>query len=386
MSESQRAEVGLYAHVAFCRRRCFYCDFNVFVGLDRLIGRYVDALVREASLLPPGVTVGSLFLGGGTPSMLSPEQVARLIDAASRAGLAADAEVTLEANPCDLTLGYLRGLRSAGVNRLSIGVQSFDDAILRRLGRRHDARQAIDACRLSREAGFDNVSLDLMLGLPGQELDLWRRTLATAVDLAPEHLSTYCLILEEGTPFEKWARQGKLVVPDDDATADMYEMARDALVAAGYEHYEISNWARREASRDLRGQHNLRYWLNQPYLGLGAGAHSCFGGRRWSNVRHPAEYARRVEAGESPEAESEGIPPDLEMAETVILGLRLVAGVDRASFRRRFGLDLADRYREPIADLVRLGLVDLTDAALRLTPRGLLLGNEAFQRFLPERR
>ncbi len=379
-------DVGLYLHVAFCRRICHYCDFNTYVGKDSLLPRYVAALRCELERLPSDVHATSLFFGGGTPSMLSPAQVADRVGAArDLRGLPATAEVTLEANPCDLTLAYLVALRAAGVNRLSVGIQSFDDRLLRRLGRRHDARQALDSVALARAAGFDNLSLDLMYALPGQDVDHWRETLDVAIGRAPDHLSLYCLTLEEGTPFAKWHREGKLVVPDDDAAADMYDLARDMLAERGFAHYEISNFARRDPARDFRGQHNLVYWRNRPYFGLGAGAHSFFGGRRFANVLLPAEYLRRVESGESPVGESEEISPALVRAETVILGLRLAEGVGRREFAARFGEELSDLYGPTIDELAALGLVDLTEDALRLTRRGQPLGNEVFERFLPSR-
>ena len=379
-------DVGLYVHVAFCRRICHYCDFNTYVGQDSLLPRYGAALRRELETLPPGVRASSLFFGGGTPSMLSHAQVADLVAAARELGnLPSSAEVTLEANPCDLTLEYLTGLRGAGVNRLSVGVQSFDDRLLRRLGRRHDALQALDSVALARAAGFENLSLDLMFALPGQDLDNWREALDVALRLGPEHLSLYCLTVEEGTPFAKWRREGKLVVPDDDAAADMYDLARDTLSRNGFAHYEISNFARRDPARDLRGQHNLTYWRNRPYFGLGAGAHSSFGGRRFANVLLPAEYLRRVEAGESPVGGSEEISPALAASETVILGLRLAEGVGQSEFQARFGKGLSDLYGPAIAELAALGLVELAEDALRLTARGQPLGNEVFERFLPSR-
>lgn len=386
LSAQSGADVGLYLHVAFCRRICHYCDFNTYVGQDSLLPRYVSALRRDLERLPSDVRAASLFFGGGTPSMLSPAQVTDLVAAArDQRGLPASAEVTLEANPCDLTLEYLVALRAAGVNRLSVGIQSFDDRLLRRLGRRHDARQALDSVALARAAGFDNLSLDLMYALPGQDLDHWRETLDVALGLAPDHLSLYCLTVEEGTPFAKWRREGKLAVPDDDAAADMYDLSRDALAGRGFAHYEISNFARRDPARDFRGQHNLIYWRNRPYFGLGAGAHSSFGGRRFANVLLPAEYLRRVEAGESPVGESEEISPALERAETIILGLRLAEGVGRREYRERFGEELTDLYGPTIAELAALGLVELAEDALRLTARGQPLGNEVFERFLPAR-
>ena len=392
--ERSEIEVGLYVHVAFCKSICYYCDFNTYAGLGSLIPRYVEALRGEIAALPtalpgeaavsrPPCRIGSVFFGGGTPSLLSPAQVSTVLAAASRWPVVDGAEVTLEANPGDLSVDHLRALHDAGVNRLSLGVQSFDDQMLRRLGRRHDAATAVKAFRQAREAGFDNLSIDLMFALPGQSLEHWEKTLGQALALAPDHLSLYNLTVESGTPFGVWADAGKLSVPDDDAAADMYQAAIDHLGAAGYEHYEISNWARADGQHDYRAQHNLRYWRDQPYFGVGAGAHSSFGGYRYGNVRGPAEYVRRIEAGESPVDSVELIDRALAMGETMMLGLRLEEGIDVDSFRERFGCSPDDAFEGQLVDLIDAGLITTGGGRIRLTHRGRFLGNEVFCRFLP---
>lgn len=284
--------------MAFCKTKCFYCDFNTYAGLGHLVDDYVNALVTEIRGQPAPLPdsnpatpfeIGSIFFGGGTPSLLTPAQIGRVIDAAREWDVVPGAEITIEANPDDPTVDYLRAIRESGVNRLSFGVQSFDDAMLRKLGRRHGGAKAIEAFGFARQAGFDNVSIDLMFALPGQTLDQWKETLARAIALEPDHLSLYNLTVEAGTPFGDWAARGKLTVPDDDAAADMYELAIDCLAEAGYRYYEISNWARVDSSRDFRAQHNLRYWRNQPYFGIGAGAHSSFAKHRYANVLAPRD-------------------------------------------------------------------------------------------------
>jgi oxygen-independent coproporphyrinogen-3 oxidase len=386
-------DVGLYVHVAFCRTKCHYCDFNTYTGLDRLIDRYVEALAQEIRDLPPALpgieidlrpfAIGSIFLGGGTPSLLSIEQVASILGAAHAWTVKPDAEITLEANPDDPTVEYLSELRQLGINRLSFGVQSFDDALLERLGRRHDARTARTAYERARAAGFTNVSLDLMFALPGQTLDQWLATLDAAIALRPEHLSVYNLTIEEGTRFGALAAKGKLDVPDDDLAADMYEAAIDRLAANGYRQYEISNWATADPTRENRARHNLRYWRNQPYFGVGAGAHSSFAGCRYANLRSPTTYAKRVAARQSVVKTVERIGTALEMAETMILGLRLNDGIDVAAFRRRFGLSPDEVYQELLQDLRELKLVTDADHQIYLTRRGRLMGNDVFCRFLP---
>ncbi len=311
--------------------------------------------------------------------------------------LATDAEVSFEANPGTVNRPYLERLRSLGVNRLSLGVQSFHDDELATLGRIHTAAEARETYHTARQAGFDNVNLDLIYGLPRQTMTAWQETVREAVALRPDHLSLYALTLEEGTPLADDVACGRLPPPDADLAADMYLSAEDALAAAGYQHYEISNWAL--PGRQCR--HNLAYWRNEPYLGLGAGAHSCFGGFRFANVRDPRRYVALVEegakAGGCPAeglapflaglrhiASAQQITPARAMAETVVLGLRLVDGLALEEFRRRFGQELTSVYAAQVEELETLGLLERGDGCLRLTPNARLLGNEAFQRFLPD--
>lgn len=388
-------EVGLYIHVAFCKTKCFYCDFNTYAGLERLIEPYARALEAEIAGLPqqlPGVAappserfrIGSIFFGGGTPSLLAPGYLEGILGAARVWPIADDAEITLEANPDDLHLAYLQALRALGINRLSLGVQSFDDEMLRRLGRRHDSATAIAAIEQARQAGFANVSIDLMFALPDQSLAHWEATIDRALALRPDHLSLYNLTIEPETPYHTWVAKGKLTVPDDDQAADMYQAAIDRLGTAGYHHYEISNWAWIDDPRDLRAQHNLRYWRNQEYFGVGAGAHSSYQGYRYADLRLPAPYIQRVQRGESPVESVEPIGRKLAMGETMMLGLRLAEGVDLAGFRARFGRAPADVYGPTITELTTSGLITANDRYLALTARGKFLGNEVFRRFLVE--
>jgi oxygen-independent coproporphyrinogen-3 oxidase len=386
-------DVGLYVHVPFCRKKCFYCDFNTYVDLGHLVDGYVEAVSREIRELPqrvPGaeqpstnIKIGSIFFGGGTPSLLTPQQLRSILDACRTWPIDPSAEITMEANPDDPTRDYFAEARQLGFNRLSFGVQSFDDALLQRLGRRHDAEAARLAYRRARDAGFDNVSLDLMFALPDQTLEQWLTTLDEATALGPDHLSIYNLTIEEGTAFGAWAAKGTLAVPDDDLAADMYEAAMERLAVNGFRQYEISNWARTASGRDTRSSHNLRYWRNQPYLGVGPGAHSSFGGKRYADVRAPARYLRRVAAGETPVDFCEPIDLELERAETMILGLRLNDGVGSDDFRRRFGGSPDDYYGDLLAELRRAGLVSTETSRIQLTYRGRLVGNDVFCRFLP---
>ncbi|MBI4337746.1 MAG: radical SAM family heme chaperone HemW [Chloroflexi bacterium] len=395
--------IALYIHIPFCATRCPYCDFNTYAGIPHLLSPYLKALQTEVRLwgaLLGRPTVNTVFLGGGTPSLLAPGQLAALLEGVRRAFRLRDgAEVTAEANPDDVTPERLAGFRQAGVNRISMGVQSFDDGLLRLLGRRHSAGAAIQAYHMLRTAGFGNVNLDLMFGLPYQSLEQWQHTLEQAISLAPEHLSAYCLTLEAGTPMERWVKEGRLPEPDADLAADMYSWAEETLAMAGYRHYEISNWAR----PGCESQHNLTYWRNLPYLGVGPGAHSYLGGLRFAVLKSPASYigyahtwAQQGALHPSPLTapllktipvveQVEDIGPELEMAETVILGLRLDEGVSLAAFRERFGRDLLAVYSSAVEELQEVGLLEITGGCVRLTARGRLLGNEVFVRFLGAR-
>jgi oxygen-independent coproporphyrinogen-3 oxidase len=344
------------------------------------------AAAAEGESLP----AHTIFFGGGTPSLLTVEQVGRILEA-MRAGfaLSPDVEITLEANPGTVSPEWLQGMRAHGVNRLSFGMQSADAAELHFLERQHDLGDVFQAVAWAREAGFENLSLDLIFGLPGQALATWAATLTTTLQLSPEHISLYALTVEEGTPLKRWVDRGLVAEPDDDAAADMYEMAMEKLEAGGYGQYEISNWAR--AGRECR--HNLQYWLNLPYLGFGAGAHGYAAGVRTANLNGIAEYIRAMRTEKSgvfprgPAVKSATeIDEATEVGETMMVGLRLTErGVKARDFQMRFGKDLADVFARPIAKLEREGLLEWTqepDSALRLTRRGRLFGNRVFREFI----
>jgi oxygen-independent coproporphyrinogen III oxidase len=395
--------VSLYLHIPFCHAKCHYCDFNSYAGMLGLREAYVDALEREIRFAGQAARRAdgsprrcrTIFFGGGTPSLLTAEQVARLIAAARDAfALDAGAEITLEANPGALEYGQLDAVRAAGVNRLSFGAQSFDPALLRWMGRIHTADEIGAAVRAARQAGFTNLNLDFIFALPGQNERTWAETLERAIALAPEHLSLYSLIVEEGTPLYRWVADGRVRPVEDDLAADMYELAAARLAAAGYLQYEISNWS----TPGHACQHNLTYWHNLPYIGLGAGAHGWYDGRRYSEARPIHEYLRLVEAtcGKGAElaadeamppagamVECEAISPELEMAETAMVGLRLVEGLALPDFAARFGRTFDETLGTRVADVRALGLLEERGDHLRLTERGRLLGNEVFERVLP---
>lgn len=333
--------------------------------MEDLIPRYVEALCAEMRHYPAGLPVHTINFGGGTPSLLSAEQLEAIIGACHQwFDVEPRAEVTIEANPGNLLPGYFAGIRSAGVNRLSFGVQSFHAPELAMLARRHSAAEAVLAVERARGAGFDNISLDFMYGLPGQTLDGWRATLDRAAAIHPEHLSLYGLSIYDHLPLGRQVRAGALPRQDEDLMADMYELAEETLAGSGYEQYEISNWA---VDAGHRCSHNLAYWLNTGYIGLGAGAHSYFDGRRYVNEKKPAAYCRLPQP-----IESEVIGPELARAETAILGLRL-----------NDGAELTPEEMAKLRDCAQAGLLDIDGAHARLTPKGRLLSNEVFWRLLP---
>jgi oxygen-independent coproporphyrinogen III oxidase len=398
--------VSLYLHIPFCHAKCHYCDFNSYAGMLGLRERYVDALLAEIALagrrarLPDGAPrrCRTIFFGGGTPSLLTSTQVRALLDAArTHFALDVNAEITLEANPGTLEYGHLDELRAAGVNRLSMGAQSFDPALLKWMGRIHTPREIETAFAAARAADFDSINLDFIYALPGQSLETWQRTLDHAIALGPEHLSLYSLIVEEGTPLYTWVSQGRVRPADDDIAADMYELAEMRMAAAGYRHYEVSNWAR--PGSECR--HNLTYWRNLPYIGLGAGAHGWYAGHRYAEARPIREYIARVTAVTGASAASqrqadqpplpaaavvddETIPRELEMAETAMVELRLVEGLRLGAFARRFATDFQTVFGARLSEVWSAGLLEVEDDRLRLTDRGRLLGNEVFARLLPD--
>jgi oxygen-independent coproporphyrinogen-3 oxidase len=356
---------GLYVHVPFCPQRCPYCAFTVVTGRQDTVDAYVDAVCREIESQAHRVRPGGLstvFLGGGTPSRLAPAQLERLLAVAQRVfGLAADAEITVEANPTTAEAGRFADFRAAGVTRLSLGVQSLCDATLRCLGRMHDAAEATEAYRIARGAGFASVSIDLIFSVPGAPAGDWSSTLSQAMELAPDHLSAYALSVEEGTPRARRRAAGDLVAVDEEADAADYEHLVSTLNGAGYEHYEISNFAR----QGHRSRHNWDCWTGADYLGVGVSAHSYVDGERWWNTKDLDDYLRRVAAGVSPRDGGERLQEDAARAEALWLALRTCEGAELTE-------DEANRLRQ--GDLWRrlcaAGHARLAGTTLKLTEAG----------------
>ncbi|HUF23439.1 MAG TPA: radical SAM family heme chaperone HemW [Vicinamibacterales bacterium] len=371
---------GLYLHIPFCASICNYCNFNRGLLDEGLKQSYVSALVREIELRATGEAVDTVYFGGGTPSLLSPDEAARLI-AACRAAfdVRPGAEITFEVNPETVDRAKLAAYRDAGINRLSFGVQSFDDAELARLDRRHDAARARAACGDARAAGFDNISLDLMMWLPGQSVAGWLANVEALIAVSPEHASLYLLEVYPNAPLrEAMARQQWSVAADDEA-AEMYERGMEMLELAGYAQYEISNVAR----PGHESRHNVKYWTGGAWHGLGAGAHGTVGTRRWRNVADSRAFIAAVAAGALPEAEARVLPDEERLQEALFMGLRMRRGIDIRELGAAYGVDLAARYGERLAPYVTAGLLEPFDGGrLSLTARGRLMANEVLSVFV----
>ena len=396
--------LSLYVHIPFCSAKCTYCDFNSYAGQDSLFTPYAEAVVREAALWAPhleGRNVETVFFGGGTPSLMPLAEMSAIVKGLSASfQIDPEAEVSLEANPGTLSAEHVAGLRSIGFNRISFGVQSFHEDELRSLERIHDAEEVENAYRWAREAGFERVNLDLIYGLVDQTLKGWQINLETALALGPEHLSLYALTLEEGTPLTRDVARGRTAGPDLDLQADMFEWTREYLAGQGFNHYEVSNWAR--PGQECR--HNLAYWHNAEWLGLGAGAHSHLFDWRFADAASPSRYissvnetaslsapARRAKATGQPILDAmrqvtfrEAEDREREMSETVVLALRLRHGLSLAGFEQRYGQSLEDVFAPNLKETLSLGLVEIADGHLRLREEAVMLGDEAFLRFLPQ--
>ena len=375
--------ISIYIHIPFCVRKCAYCDFTSFPGRSAQMETYLSAVCREMRAQAAFFgrrQVSTVFIGGGTPTLMSGGQAQRLLDALRACfDVAPDAEITMEGNPGTVTAQSLAAYRAAGVNRLSLGVQSLDDGLLAAIGRIHTAAQAREAVRLARAAGFENLNLDLMFGLPGQSAAQWAQTLSEAIALAPEHLSCYSLIVEEGTPLSAQLEAGACAaLPDEGELGCMDELTERLTACAGCARYEVSHYAR----PGFECRHNIVSWACEPYLGLGCAAHSDMDGRRFYNPSDWAGYLRMAESG-SParDAEGENTRQD-RMFERMMMGLRMVRGVDCARFARDFGEAPEDVWPGVIARDLRVGLMARDGDFLRLTERGMQVMNSVLVELL----
>lgn len=376
---------GIYVHVPFCLAKCRYCAFVSQAGAKDLQNPYVAALCSEIAAAGgdfdlTAMQVDTVFFGGGTPTVIPAPDLCRILQTLQRTFyFTAEAEISIEANPGTVSLAALQQLKTAGFNRLSVGVQSFDDAVLAAAGRIHQAGEAERVIQQARAAGFDNLSLDLMYGLPGQTTDSWRNTLAQAAEFRPDHISAYGLKLEEGTPLAADVAAGRVALPADDEEEYMYDLLNDYLPQRGYRRYEISNYALH--GRECR--HNLKYWRYLPYRGFGVAAHSFVKRERFANTENLPEYLRQVQAGVSPEAFREKLDRPTAMAEYIFLALRTAQGLEVAGFSAIFGCDFFQCFAAKTKKLLQSGLVHNDGEFLRLTPRGMKFGNQVFAEFLP---
>lgn len=374
---------GVYIHIPFCRSRCSYCDFATGIYQSDVAERYVNSVAREIRSwdeLDKPEDVDTVYFGGGTPSLLSPAQLERIIEAVDlRFNVQPDAEVTMEMNPGTVTPAVLRDFRHVGIKRASFGAQTFDDRELARLGRSHNAADTRQTFRYLRESGFDNISFDLIAGLPGQTIAAWNRNLDETLRLRPEHLSFYLLEVHEGTPLADHIRRGRQPAPDDDLAARMYELMLDRACEAGYEHYEISNLC----LPGFASLHNSKYWTGAPYYGFGCSAHSYDGKfRRWSNQCDVTGYTKFAEAGRSPIVESLTLTKDEARAEAVFLGLRMMRGISAEHYHELFGADLREQHGDDLTRFREAGLIEFDGDLIKLTRSGALLSNEVFAAFV----
>lgn len=369
---------GVYLHIPFCRSRCSYCDFATDVYRDSdAVERYVDAICREIGKYEAEnwKEADTIYFGGGTPSLLSAKQVEKILTVVSdRFDVTPDVEITMEMNPATVSAETLREYRGLGVNRASFGVQTFDDRALRLLARGHDADDARNTFKLLREAGFDNISFDLIAGLPNQTLENWQRNLDEALQMDPEHLSLYLLEIHEATPLAEQIRSKRQPMPDEDIAAEMYEVMLERI-AAGYSQYEISNFSK----PGFWSKHNNKYWRLDPVFGFGVSAHSFDGVERYANERDTAKYVSRIESETSAEIMREKIDA---VSEFIFLGLRLNRGINLSEFRERFGIDIGDRYRDEIAQLIKDNLIERSAETIKLTKKGMLFSNDVFTLFV----
>jgi oxygen-independent coproporphyrinogen III oxidase len=374
-------DLAIYVHVPFCVRKCAYCDFNAYSGLGHLARQYVHAVCEEIQRsAASGRAVRTIFFGGGTPTFLSSSDLTKILNSIRDTfKVRHDTEVTAEANPTTVDAGKFAEMRATGFNRLSIGVQALDDRLLRAVDREHSAEEAEAAVRAARSADFENVSIDLMFGLPGQSREDWDRTLDRALDLDTEHLSVYSLTIEPGTRFERLHAGGKLELPPESDDLWMFERAIERLTEAGYEHYEVSNYAR----PNFRARHNLVYWANEEYAGFGPGAVSYLAGRRWTNEKLPARYIKRVREDEILVIDEESLDQSASLAETMMLGLRLREGVDLSQIRARFGIDPLVHFSAALDKMRARSFIEFVGDRLRLTHAGLLVANDVFVELLP---
>ncbi len=380
-------DFGVYIHIPFCKQKCFYCDFPSFAGREKYIDEYLNSLHHEMELGAERIaemgnlTPHTIYIGGGTPSHLNLSQMQMLFEAIHANMQVKDvAEFTMEANPCTIDEEKLHLMKANGITRVSIGVQSFDDGCLQRIGRIHKSSMAIEKVKLAQKAGFDNISIDLMYGLPGQTLDMLKKSLDKAMELGVQHISVYGLQLEEGTVLAKQQEMGRLELPDDEAVEKMYAYLVEYLPAHGFSRYEISNYA----MGGYYSRHNTLYWQDVPYLGFGSGAHSYWRGNRYENPVDIGEYIKATAEGKFLHIVEEAVSEKAHMEEFCFLGLRMTSGINKRKFRETFNKDINEVFGKVIDKMVAKELLGESETAIFLTPLGMKYGNVVFGEFILE--
>lgn len=371
-------EVGLYIHIPFCRSKCLYCDFNSYPCREYDAPEYIEALLLELQAYQEryDFIYRTVFIGGGTPTVINYKLIGKIMEKLAPR-IIAGAEISMESNPGTVTLDTLKYYRSLGINRLSIGLQAWQNGLLRELGRIHTHEDFLNAYYWARESGFDNINTDLIFALPNQSTEMWNETLNKVISLGVDHISCYSLILEEGTGLYEMYKEGKVGVPDEELDREMYSMAMDILDRNGYRQYEISNFARK--GKECR--HNLIYWRNEEYIGLGAGSHSKLDGIRFWNYKDIDRYNSLINQGRLSVEGREKISPEEDMWETIFLALRLNEGLDIADFEIKYGVDFREKYGSRLKKLISHGLVVIESDRLKLTKRGIDLSNSVFVEF-----
>lgn len=383
--------LGIYVHIPFCQSKCFYCDFNTYANIDHQIDDYIKSLLSEISIwskILKGSSIKSIFFGGGTPSYINQKYIEKILNSIKKNFIFNNnIEITLETNPNDVKKNKFKDLLTIGINRISMGVQSFDDYLLRMLGRRHDSKEAENSYKLLREIGFKNLSIDLMYGLPYQSITSWNKTLKKSVQLDPDHISLYSLQVEKGTPLNNKITSGEYEMPNDDNAADMYELAEKILAENKFSQYEISNWSK----KSYECTHNIIYWKNNYYLGLGAGAHSHVNNIRFSNIRSPKlytnslinnSYVKTINDQLNFIENFEQLSYSEQISDTLMMGMRLSEGININDFEKTFGKSITSLFNDEINKLSKLNLIDINETHIKLSNKGRLLGNEVFQEFI----
>jgi oxygen-independent coproporphyrinogen-3 oxidase len=377
-------EIGIYIHIPFCIQKCHYCDFCSYSGIQDKMEDYIDALVLEMKLWKEkmkGYIVKSIFIGGGTPSLMSIPNIKKIFNTLySNFNILSSCEISIECNPGTLNADKMKCYLNNGVNRLSIGLQAWQNRILKQLGRIHNKQQFIENYSLARQVGFKNINIDLMFSLPDQKLKDWKETLSEVVKLNPDHISAYSLNIENSTLFGKWYNKGVLNLPSEEEDRKMYHFAIDYLIKQGYEHYEISNFSRKKRE----GIHNKNYWENGQYIGFGLAAHSHIGYTRFSNTEVLEEYLKRIRQMDFAVIQHQENTLQDEIAETMFLGLRMMKGINRENFKKRFGFDPFQKYINKIKKLQKEKLLQFDHEVIQLTQKGIDVSNRVFVEFLPD--